>query len=101
MCDIGTAIKRALGIGPSGASSAEFDQERDAALQSSQEATDALTKAIQNAQQASLPAADNPSALEAEQEQQRKVMAAQGAAWSFGNSPTVAPVVAEKVLFGK
>ena len=100
MCNIGEAITRAFGIGPSGAEQAQLTDAENAAQNSANTASGALTKAISDATAASLPAADNPSALAASRAQQQKLLAAQGAAWSFGNAPTAAPAVATKILFG-
>jgi len=100
MCDVGKAVSRAFGIGPSGGEISATEQAQAEALDASNTATAALTKAINDATAASLPVLDNPSALAANKQQMQKLLGQQGAAWAFGNAPTVAPTVATRALSG-
>ncbi|HZU87920.1 MAG TPA: hypothetical protein VE993_01560 [Stellaceae bacterium] len=100
MCDIGGAIARAFTPPGTGGLIAQQEAAQQDATASSDAASAALTKAISDATKASLPVLDNPSALAANRDQMRKLLATTGAAWSFGNTPAVAPTVATKVLLG-
>lgn len=96
MCDVGKAISRAFTPAGTGTLTSLETQAADQAATGQA----ALTKAITDATTASLPVLDNASALAASQAQMKKTLAANGAAWSFGNAPTTAPAVATRVLFG-
>jgi hypothetical protein len=96
MGDVSKAISRAFTPAGTGALTS---METQAANQAALGQTD-LTKAITDATTASLPVLDNASALAANQAQMKKMLAANGAAWSFGGTPTAAPAVATRVLFG-
>lgn len=100
MCDIGKAIGRMFTPSGTGALEAQLEGQQAAATAAAKTASDALTAAIKGTQQAAVPPADNPSAIAAAQAQMRKLMAAQGSAWSFGNTPTAAPTVGTKALMG-
>jgi hypothetical protein len=96
MCNIGQAISRVMT--PPGTGGVLALQSEAQASQANANAS--LTQAINDATQASLPVLDNPSAAAANQAQMRKVMAAQGAGWSLGATPTAAPATATRILFG-
>lgn len=99
MCNVGAALSRVFSFGSGHAGTALLEAQGEAQEQADA-ATKAMKDAITNMNAASMPAIDNPSALAASQAQQRKLMAAQGATWSFGNTPTAAPVTGTKVLLG-
>jgi hypothetical protein len=100
MCDIGKALSRAFTPPGTGGLEAQLTASENAATTAATNADNALTTAINNATAASLPAADDPSAYAAAQSQMRTLMAQQGAAWSFGKTPTAAPAAVTRVLFG-
>ena len=94
MCDIAKALSRAFTPSGTGALEAQMQAQQDAANAASTAATNALTAAIDSTKKAAVPVADNPSARAAGMSEMQKIMAAQGNAWSFGNSPTASPLVA-------
>lgn len=100
MCDVGKALSRAFTPPGTGALEAELEQQQQAATSATNTAINALNQAITDATKASVPAIDNPSALAANRTQMAQMLAAQGSAWSFGNTPAGAPPVATKVLLG-
>lgn len=97
MCNLHSFLSHAFGIG---AGSDALMAQQKAAQDAAAQASDALTKAISGMNAASVPAIDNPSAQSANQSQMRKLLAAQGGAWSFGGAPTAAPATGTKVLLG-
>jgi len=100
MCNIGEALSRAFTPAGTGALEAQLEARQQAATDAATTATDALTKAIADTSKASVPVADNPSARMAGISEMSQVLAAHGNAWSFGNTPTAAPLVATKQLLG-
>lgn len=98
MCNVGEAISRAFSSGNTQATAMLAQQQ--AAQTAEQTASDAMAQAIQRMQQAAVPAIDNPSAQAAQKSQMARALAARGGAWSFGNTPTVAPTVGTKMLLG-
>lgn len=101
MCDIAKALGRAFTPPGTGALEAQLQAQEDAASASSDAASKALTDAIDATKRAAVPAIDNPSARAASMTQIQKLLASQGNAWSFGNSPVGAPTVATKILMGE
>lgn len=101
MCDIGQALARAFTPPGTGALQAGFEGQQKAATDATAAAEKAMADAIGAAKTAALPVLDNPSALAAQQRQMQKLLAQQGAAWSFGGAPGAAPTAATKVLFGQ
>jgi hypothetical protein len=99
MCNVSQALSRAFSFGSGHAANALLEAQGEA-QQSADTATAAMQKALKDMQAASMPAIDNPAAHVASLDQQRKLLASQGAAWSFGNTPTAAPVTGTKVLLG-
>ena len=93
MCNIGEAIGRAFTPPGTGGLEAQAEQAQQTAI-------NAANQAVTDAKAASLPVLDNPSALSASQTQLKALLDAQGAGWSFGKTPTVAPAVATKQLLG-
>ena len=93
MCNIAKALARAFTPPGTGG----FEAQQEAAVQDAQQAANV---AIKDANAASLPVLDNPSAIAANQDQVRKLLAQNGAAWSFGGTPTIAPPVATRQLLG-
>lgn len=100
MCNIGRAISRAFTPPGTGGQIAAMEQSQQQAQNAATTADQQLTQALQQEEQASEPALDNPSAFAASQQQMRSLLAQQGAAWSFGSTPTASPPVATRVLFG-
>lgn len=100
MCNIASAISRAFTPPGTGALQAKLTQAQQEATDASTTATNALTSAIKQVTQAAVPAIDNPSALAAGKTQMAKLLAMQGSAWSFGNTPIGNPIVATKQLLG-
>jgi hypothetical protein len=99
MCNIGSAISHAFSFGSGHAETAMLEAQGEA-QEASAAATTAMTNAITQMNAASVPAIDNPSALAAQKSQMARALAAQGGGWSFGATPTAAPVVGTKVLLG-
>lgn len=101
MCNIAKAIKQAFTPPGTGALMAQQQAQQQQATDAASSAETALTAAIKDVTKASLPVLDNPAALLAQREQQKKLLAAQGAGFTFSNAPMLAPTVGTQKLLGQ